>query len=105
MRKSRGTFALTDHMCRECGGRVLQQVSGGGPSGGGNPLFRCADCGRGSCAMGPQAICWCGFHYKGQVDTPYMCVAFKGNEALHGEMAKCGCVPGKHEIGVMRIQQ
>lgn len=98
-------YVITDHMCRECGGRVLQQVAGGGPSGGGNPLYRCADCGIAACGMGPQVICWCGFKHRLQADKPYRCVAFAGNEELHTEMAKCGCVPGKHEIGIILISK
>jgi len=105
MAKQRQTFTITDHMCRECGGRVLQIASGGGPSGGGNPLYRCADCGNSSCGIGPKVICWCGFHYRGQTDTPYQCMKFEGNESYHIEMAKCGCLPGKNEIGVIRISR
>lgn len=99
------TFSITDHMCRKCGGRVLQIASGGRPSGGGNPLFRCADCGNSSCGMSPKVICWCGFKYKGQNIEPYQCTPFEGNEHLHIEMAKCGCIPGNHEIGVIRIEK
>ena len=38
------TWTLTDHLCRHCGGRILQSASGVGPTAGGNPLYRCADC-------------------------------------------------------------
>jgi hypothetical protein len=99
------TWTITDHMCRECGGRVLQQESGGRPSGGGNPLYRCADCGVGACGMGPSVICWCGFRHRGQTEQAYMCLPFKGNESLLPAMARCGCVPGKHEIGVVLVNR
>jgi hypothetical protein len=63
----------TDHACRECGGRVVQ-ITNSGPTGGGNPVWRCADCGIGSAAMGPNCICWCGFQHRGQAGPAYRCV-------------------------------
>lgn len=105
-RKRRETFTIEDHLCRECGGRILQIASGGTPSGGGNPYFRCADCGKGTCATGPSALCWCGFQFRGQTDRAYRCLPFEGNEHLREEFAKCGCsMDGKAEVGVIRITQ
>lgn len=97
----RATFILTDHMCRHCGGRILQQANSG-PTGGGNPIFRCADYGKAGASMSPGNLCWCGFHFKGQVERPYLCKPFKGNEHLELEFAKCGCFNnGNHEIGII----
>lgn len=53
------TWAIEDHLCRHCGGRILRCVRGNGPTGGGNPLYRCSLCGRSAAAIGPEALCWC----------------------------------------------
>lgn len=42
--KDKRTWALTDHLCRDCGGRVLRCVTGNGITPGGNPIYKCADC-------------------------------------------------------------
>ena len=62
-----------DHACRECGGRIVE-VTNAGPTGGGNPVFKCADCGFGSSGMGPSCICWCGMQHRGQSDPQYTCI-------------------------------
>lgn len=52
---------MTDHICRFCGtGRVLQQTNSG-PTGGGNPVYRCSQCEKASASIGPNAICYCNF--------------------------------------------
>lgn len=84
------TYTLTDHLCRECGGRVLQVASGGGPSAGGNPTFRCADCGFSSTGMGVDCVCWCGFQHRSRARRPYQCLPFDGNEHLDIAFAKNG---------------
>jgi hypothetical protein len=73
-KKEQSRFVLTDHACRSCGGRILQQPNSG-PSGGGNPYFRCADCGKGGCHMGTDHLCWCGFGYKGAQPGRLRCVS------------------------------
>lgn len=57
------TWALDDHMCRDCQGRVLQSVAGAGMTGGGNPIYSCATCGRGGASMGPTQ-CWCAHEWR-----------------------------------------
>lgn len=100
------TWFLMDHLCRHCGGRVLQCASGGGPTGGGNPIFRCADCGAGSAAMGPDCICWCGFeHRHGNGTNGYQCRRLadaKDDPALRTAFLSCGFDPdrSKLEIGI-----
>lgn len=97
------TYELTDHVCRGCGGRVLKCVSGGGPTGGGNPIYRCADCGKAAAAMGPDAICWCGMQFRGQHATAYRCVAHaaaKDNPKLEAALRACGCESGRGEVGI-----
>lgn len=77
MSKKGMTWALTDHLCKWCGGRVLRCVSGGGPTGGGNPIWKCADCGKAAAAMGPEVLCWCGFSHKhNHTATAYVCQPF-----------------------------
>lgn len=99
---SKETFSVTNHLCRNCGGRVLRLL-GSYASGGGNPVFRCADCGKGGSGMSEECICWCGFTYRGQTDKAYICLPFKGNEHLRNEFAKTGCRmdSGKAEVGII----
>jgi hypothetical protein len=92
MNRRREIWHPTDHACRECGGRVVM-VSGHGPTGGGNPVFQCADCGIASADMGPQCICWCGFSHKGQAGTVYVCVAVeraRGDPAVELALMRAG---------------
>lgn len=85
-------WEIEDHICRKCGGRILRCVS---PviTGGGNPLFRCADCGASAAGFTPEVLCWCGFKQKGQTKSAYVCVHRKEGEAsenLRMALAKCG---------------
>lgn len=107
MSKKQITWSLTDHMCRTCGGRVLQSASGVGATGGGNPLFRCADCGVCTSGMGPNCLCYCGFeHRRASTQTnAYRCVRVdKGKEdkAMRAALLSCGfdCDRPRSEIGV-----
>ena len=98
------TWALEDHLCRSCGGRVLRCVSGNGATPGGNPIYKCADCGAASASMGPSAICWCGFSHRSQSATAYRCVPFSilaERPGLRAAFAACGCDPGRSEVGIM----
>ena len=98
------TWALEDHLCRTCGGRVLRCVSGNGMTPGGNPIYRCADCGSASASMGAGAICWCGFAHRSQNATAYRCVPFSilaERPDLRNAFAACGCDPGRGEVGIM----
>lgn len=98
------TWRLTDHVCMGCGGRVLKCATGGGMSPGGNPLWRCADCGKSGSDMSAACVCWCGFAHRGQHDTAYRCLAFReaeGKPALLEALAACGCQPGRGEVGIV----
>lgn len=96
----RATFTIEDHLCRICNGRILCQAAGGRPSGGGNPLYRCADCGASTCSTGPMALCWCGYTNKGQSGNPFRCKPFSGNEHLRNAFFLCGHNPdGNAEVG------
>ncbi len=101
----RRTWALTDHLCRGCGGRILQCVSGGGITGGGNPIWKCANCGQESAHMGPECLCWCGFHHRDQQHiTAYLCLPFsvlKDRPELREAFLACGCDPARGEVGVV----
>ena len=107
MRNKRTTKGeLLDHVCRECGGRVIQ-VIGHGPTGGGNPIFICSLCEKGSAATGPEVICWCGFNFRGQehYQGNYMCLPFsilKEKPELLEAFRSCGCDPeGKGVVGIV----
>ena len=94
------TWELLDHMCRHCGGRVVKQVTGGTPSGGGNPLYMCSLCGEGSCAMGPDVVCWCGSAFRGGEPGAFHCVATKAAETdpdLATALANCGTSPYRNK--------
>lgn len=99
------TWALEDHLCKKCGGRILRCVSGGGVTGGGNPIFRCADCDAGMSAMGPEALCWCGFTHRRQEENPYRCVPYsilKEYPKLIRAFRACGCDPERGgDVGIM----
>lgn len=100
------TWRLTNHLCRGCGGRILRCVSGGGVTGGGNPIWKCADCGKEAAAMKPDAMCWCGMSHKhNHNSTAYVCVSFsilKTRPELLQAFLACGCDPLRGgEVGIM----
>lgn len=103
------TWALEDHLCRHCGGRILRCVSGQGPTGGGNPVFKCADCGVATAALGPACLCWCGFHYRQNADSnPYICIPFSEIENrswLRELFLSCGCNPDRGEVGIVLVER
>ena len=70
--KERITWVIEDHICKNCGGRILRSVTGAGMTPGGNPLYRCADCGANGYAL--DEICWCGLHHRNQTMEPYQCL-------------------------------
>lgn len=99
------TWAIEDHICKTCGGRILRCVSGGGATAGGNPIFKCADCGRTTSGMGPDSLCWCGFsHRANHNSTAYVCQSFTvltERPELVRAFRACGCEPGRGEVGIM----
>jgi len=106
MEKTVMTWVITDHMCRHCsGGRILRCVSGGGATGGGNPIYKCADCGKTMSGMGPDDLCWCGQYYKNNNHLQeYICVPFsvlKEKPFLKNTFLSFGCDPSRGEVGIM----
>lgn len=101
------TWAIEDHLCRKCGGRILRCVTGNRVTGGGNPVFRCADCGAAQAAMGPQCLCWCGFSHRRQELNPYMCVPYSVLDEmpqLIRAFRDCGCDPeAGGDVGIMLV--
>lgn len=82
----------------------MRCVSGNGMTPGGNPVFRCADCGRSGADMGPEALCWCGFAHRGQNLTVYRCVPFsilQERPELDAAFRACGCDPERGEVGIV----
>ena len=97
-------WVLEDHICKKCGGRILRCVKGGGPTGGGNPIFKCADCGASGSGMGPEHLCWCGFSHRLQNATAYRCLPFsilKDKPELLNAFRSCGTEPGRTEVGLV----
>jgi hypothetical protein len=102
--QNKQTWALEDHLCKACGGRILRCVTGNGITGGGNPVFKCADCGKAAAAMGPEVLCWCGFSNRGNRDNAYTCQPFsvlKERPELLSAFRACGCDPERGEVGIM----
>jgi len=99
------TWALEDHLCKGCGGRILRCVTGGGPTGGGNPIFKCADCGTSLSGMGPSVLCWCGFSMKhNHGKTAYQCLPFTiltEHPEWRQAFLACGCDPTRGEVGIV----
>lgn len=99
------TWVIEDHLCRGCGGRILRCVTGGGATGGGNPIFRCADCKQITSSMGPDSLCWCGFHHKhNHTMQAYRCLPFtilEERPELKRAFLACGCDPTRGEVGVI----
>lgn len=97
-------WALEDHLCRSCGGRILRCVKGFGPTPGGNPVWKCADCGKSTSAMGADCLCWCGLSHKHNNATAYRCASFdvlKTIPQLDSAFRACGCDPKHGEVGIM----
>lgn len=102
--KDKRTWAIGNHLCRDCGGRVLRCVTGNGMTPGGNPVFKCADCGKATAATGPDALCWCGMKHRGQHMAAYVCQPFsilEQHPALLDAFLACGCDPKRGEVGIM----
>lgn len=103
------TWTLEDHLCRSCGGRILKSASGIGMSPGGNPLFRCSDCGVSQYSMQPDDVCWCGMKHKHQHMPAYRCVPYlilKEHPELLQSFLSCGCDPKRGgDVGIMLMQQ
>lgn len=71
---------------------------------GGNPVFKCADCGKANASMGPETLCWCGYSHRGQNATAYICQPFtvlKERPQMLEAFRSCGCEPGRTEVGIM----
>lgn len=96
------TWVLVDHLCRKCGGRILKCVTNNGMTPGGNPWYKCADCGN-EHAGHPSDLCWCGMSHRNQSDTPYVCLSFsilKEHPEYEQAFRACGCDPKRGEVGV-----
>jgi len=100
-------WVLEDHLCRKCGGRILRCVEGNGMTPGGNPVYKCADCGAAKASMTPDDLCWCGLIHKNQHYPAYMCLPFskiKEFPKLEHQFFKCGCDPNRGEVGIVLVK-
>lgn len=98
------TWALEDHICRACGGRILRSVNGAGMTPGGNPLYKCSCCGKSAASMGPDSLCWCGLRHRAQGATPYRCLPMSilnDKPWLLEAFRASGCEPGRQEVGIV----
>ena len=109
MKDKSKNWQLTDHICRECQGRIL--VASGGATGGGGPLWMCADCERAGAAMSPDHLCGCGMYFKNSEPGKWMCLRFpdfRSDQAwLVDVFAHCGydvlSVNRRGVIGIVNI--
>lgn len=99
------TWALEDHLCKYCGGRVLRCVSGNGATPGGSPIYKCSLCGVVKSGIHPDVICWCGFsHRMNHNSTAYVCQSFdviEDRPELEEAFRACGCNPNWGEVGIL----
>lgn len=104
------TWQIIDHVCRHCpGGRLLKLVTGGGPTPGGNPTFRCSCCGKAHSASNPKEICWCGQNFRGGPEGKFQCVPYsilREKPFLEEGFRAMGCDPGRRdsEVGVISTE-
>jgi hypothetical protein len=99
----RQTFVVEDHLCKDCGGRILRCVTGNGMMPGG-PLFYCPDCGARAWGLSASVLCWCGQKHKHNNMTAYVCRPFSILEErpyLKELFLECGCDPTRGEVGIM----
>lgn len=82
-----GLWIFTDHVCRECLGRVMQRMDGQAAG-----TFRCSTCG-GETSDAIESLCACGSRLKPDSDLGFRCV--------HNPK-RTASVP--HEIAVVRTQ-
>lgn len=73
---------------------------------GGNPIFKCASCGKSVAAFDASALCWCGFSHKHNHNaTAYRCQPFtvlESTPSLLAAFQACGCDPKNGgEVGIM----
>lgn len=98
-------WVLEDHLCRDCGGRMLRCVKGNGMTPGGNPIYKCADCGKEKASMSTKDLCWCGFSMRQNMGTTaYQCLPFSILETrpeLRNAFLSCGCNPERGEVGIV----
>lgn len=109
MIRSNITWKLEDHLCMSCGGRILRSVSGAGMTPGGNPIFKCSDCGKTSCGLG-NTLCWCNFTNKHNRDSfPYQCLSYSVLEDKPQYLRafrNCGCDPERGgEVGIVLVSE
>lgn len=99
------TWVLEDHLCNDCGGRILRSVSGVGATPGGNPVFKCADCGKATSGMSANVLCWCGYSMRlNHGRTAYRCLPFsvlKEHPEWRQAFLACGCDPTRGEVGIV----
>ncbi len=104
-------FTLEDHLCKNCGARILRKCYGG-ITGGGNPVFQCSTCGIAAAGMAPDVLCWCSYEHRNQntLSPVYMCVPYsilKERPELKQAFYECGCDPDnrKSQIGIMLVSK
>lgn len=98
-------WAIEDHLCRGCGGRILRCIKGNGMTPGGNPVYKCADCGDSKSGTSPAVLCWCGHAFRhNQHHTAYRCLPFSlidDKPELRAQFLACGCDPKRGEVGIV----
>jgi hypothetical protein len=73
-------WAVTDHCCRVCFGRLLERTDDSGAK-----IVRCADCWL-TVDGGPRKLCCCGIKLRTGRNAGYRCVKHKPTPELPAEV-------------------
>jgi hypothetical protein len=105
--KKQPTYMLTDHACRNCGGRILlgsRRGAGGAMVG---ECYICADCEQ-THFGDVSGLCWCGFGQRHQQLGEYLCMRLDRAIAepwLRDAMRHSGVDPDSKKIKVAMVSR
>lgn len=106
--KAERHWIIEDHLCRDCGGRILKCAKNTGMSPGGNPLYKCANCGKSTWGISANCLCWCGMAHRNQSMNAYICLPFSIIEEkpeVKEMFLRCGCDPARGEVGIVLMRE
>jgi hypothetical protein len=105
--KKQPTYMLTDHACRNCGGRILLGPRGGAGGAMVGENYICADCEQ-THFGNVSGLCWCGFGQRHQQPGAYLCMRLDRAIAepwLGDAMGHSGVDPDSKKIKVAMVSR
>jgi hypothetical protein len=105
--KKQHAYMLTDHACRNCGGRILLGPGGGAGAAMVGERFICADCEE-THFGDVSGLCWCGFGQRHQQPGEYLCMRLDRAIAEHwlrDAMGHSGVDPDSKKIKVAMVNR